>query len=342
MHKKILVDARWTGSHGIGRFADEIIGRLGTWFPNYEKITAGLPLLNPIEPAWLASITYIKKPSVYFSPGFNPPLFCKCPFIFTIHDLIHIDVIEESTRLKRLFYSNVVRPATKRAFKVLTDSNYSKARILEWTNISEESVTVVGCGVNDIFFTETTPYLPGFPYLLYVGNQKPHKNLPRLIQAFSHSGLYSDFRLLISGDPNNTLIKEAAKFNIENKVIFTGFIPDAEMPSYYRGAHAFLYPSLYEGFGLPPIEAMAAGTPVLTSDATCLPEVVGDAALTVDASDIDALSENLARICYDASLRDQLAKRGRLHARSYSWDKTARLVYESLSDALAANGAPLC
>lgn len=328
MNVELLADARWIGPHGIGRFAREVLSRVGGGF-----LDKGLPLLHPLEPFWLSFQLYRRQPQVYFSPGFNPPLVSPCPFVFTIHDLIHLRVPQEVSPAKQLYYKAVVRPAARRAYRVLTVSEYSRREILEWARLPEHRVTVVGNGVSTAYSPEGPRHQPGYPYLLYVGNRKPHKNLGRLFRAFAASGLARDVRLVLSGPLDAETHNLARSLGIEGGVVFAGLIPEEELPAYYRGATALVFPSLYEGFGLPPLEAMASGTPVLTSNTTSLPEVVGDAAVTVDPLDIDQMAARLRELVEDTALRAVLRERGLERARLFSWEKTAEAVRRVLEAA---------
>ena len=175
-------------------------------------------------------------------------------------------------------------------------------------------------------------------YLLFVGNVEPRKNLEALVDAYGRMRTASRLAPVLAiaggqGWKNHPIHRMATESPVAADVRFLGHVPDADLPALVNGALAFVYPSLYEGFGLPPLEAMACGTPVLTSNRSSLPEVVGDAALLVDPDDRGQLADALARIAGDAALRADLRERGMQQARRYSWDETARLtvkVYESL------------
>jgi glycosyltransferase involved in cell wall biosynthesis len=327
----ILVDCRWIGSHGIGRFAVEILKRL----PQTRRLTSGPKPSSPIDPLYLSWILRAKKrPCLFFSPGYNAPLNSPVPFVFNIHDFNHLYAPSNSSALKKLFYQMFILPACHRAYKILTVSEFSKIKILEWSNMPDENVIVVGSGVDNKFSPIGPRYNPGYPYLLYVGNRKPHKNIDRLLKAFAQSKLSDDLKLVMSGEPDidtATLIKE---LKLEDRVVFVGLIDDDKLPEFYRGAVAFIFPSLYEGFGLPPLEAMACGTPVLTSNVTSIPEVVGDAALMVDPYDVEAIASGIKRLVEDSQLRKELSQKGIARAKLFSWDKTAELTWKVLKEAI--------
>ncbi|WP_027482712.1 glycosyltransferase family 4 protein [Deinococcus pimensis] len=324
---RLLVDDRWSGQHGIARFSREVLARLGP-----SGAISAVPLMHPAEPVLLGLELTRRRPDVYFSPGFTPPLWSPVPFVFTIHDLIHLDVPEESSRGKRLYYDLVVRPAARRAARVLTVSEFSRRRIVEWAGVPGKRVVNVGNGVGEAYTPEGARHEPGYPYLLYVGNRKPHKNVPRLVEAFARLDV-PDLRLVLSGGPDDDTRHLALRLGVLDRVVFAGLIPEVDLPAYYRGAVALAYPTLYEGFGLPALEAMACGTPVVTSNRTSLPEVVGDAALLVDPEDVEVIVAALTRVVADFALRTALASRGLARSRLFSWDRTAALVARVLEEA---------
>ncbi len=326
---KILVDSRWCGVHGIGRFAAEIISRI----PNSIPICASTPLLHPLDPLVIMREIWRVKPAVFFSPGFNPPIFSARPFVFTVHDLIHLKVKEESGLAKRAYYELVVKKAAKQAAKVLTVSHFSKHEIMAWTGVPDENVVVVGNGVSSSFSEIGVRYRPGYPYLFYVGNHKPHKNIARMLKAFSISTVSKDLKLVLSGKPDMSTISDIRDYSLEDKVVFAGLIPEDDLPAYFRGAVALLLPSLYEGFGLPVAEAMACGTPVIASNRTSLPEVVGNAGLLIDPFDIEGMAAAIDAIVTSGELRSDLSEKGLLRAKAFDWDRVATNVIRILNDA---------
>jgi glycosyltransferase involved in cell wall biosynthesis len=327
---RLLVDDRWVGLHGIGRFASEVVHRL----PPAVSMPPGLRPSNPLDPLWTSLQIARIHPDVYFSPGYNPPLSSSAPYIFTIHDLMHLRVAEERSPAKRLYYEHIVRPALAKAFKVLTVSNFSKQEIVEWGGIPPQKVLVVGNGVSSGFLPTGTRHVETRPYFFYIGNRRPHKNLARLLKAFHSAHLAHDVILLCSGIRDGAISRWIHEAGLDESCVrFTGEIPEERISDYYRGALAVLMPSLYEGFGLPALEAMACGTPVLASNCTSLPEVVGDAGLLVDPLDVAAITDGICRILQDAELRKELTTRGLAQASIFSWDVTARKVLDSLQAA---------
>ena len=174
--------------------------------------------------------------------------------------------------------------------------------------MNERRVAVIGGAAAAQFTADGDAFQPGFPYLLYVGNHKPHKNLSRLIQAYARSSERDSLRLVITGRQEAELSALARREGVGERVVFIGQVPDRDLPRLYRGAVAFVFPSLYEGFGLPPLEAMACGTPVVSSAATSLAEVVGDAAVLVDPLEIESIAEGIDRVVDDTALREALVR----------------------------------
>ena len=326
----VLFDARWCGAHGIGRFAREILARV-----SFSRIydPPGSPS-SPLDPWLLSCVLRYHKQKLYYTPGYNAPFSPSSPFVFTIHDLNHLFVEDNSSFLKRLYYQRVMRPATRYAQYVLTVSEFSRQAILEWSGVDEEKVINVGNGVSSEFSVSGPVHDPGYDYLLFVGNRKAHKNLPRIIEAYAASRVCGDVHLLLSGERDEVTDKLVRNFGLENVVHFSGHIAEADLPAYYRGAKGLLFVSLYEGFGLPIVEAMACGIPVLTSTVSAMPETAGDAAFLVDPYDVDEIASGMDAIMLDEALRHGLISRGLVRAGHFSWDATAEKVSNVLSSAL--------
>lgn len=328
-----LADDRWIGPHGIGRFAREIRDRL----PALRSLPALWPLLHPLDPVVLSGMLCWLCPQVYFSPGFNPPLWSPVPFVFTLHDLIHLHFPAEASLAKHVYYRLVVRPAIHRAYRVLTVSRYTKQEILAWAEVPDEHVVVVGNGVGPAFCPGGRRHAPGYPYIFYVGNYKPHKNLARLLQGFARSGLRKDVRLVLTGAPDAVLSHQITALKLQNQVVYAGQLTDTDLAAHYRGALALVCPSLYEGFGLPPLEAMACGTPVVTSNITALPEVIGDAAVLIDPYNVEAIAWGIQCVVEDSALRQSLSDKGLVRAKQFTWEHTARRVRQVLEEAAAVD-----
>ena len=325
----ILFDTRWIGHHGIGRFANEVMKRL----PQVQPLTGAIAPLNPLNPLYLSWLVKKTKPSVFYTPGFNPPLFSSSPFIFTIHDLNHLNFTPNSSILKRAYYNLILKPSCHRAFKVLTVSEFSRRSIIEWSGVSEDKVINVGNGVSDEYCPDGKSYNPGYPYIFWVGNDKPHKNLNGLLEGFKLSAVKGMVKLILAGDLDKSAAALVKEKKLNDKVVFAGVLSEEKMPSYYRGAEALVFPSLYEGFGLPVLEAMACGTPVVTSSCTALPEVAGDACLLVDPKNVNEIAGAINNIIENSALKKRLQTLGIKQAKKFSWDKTAAKIQRILEQA---------
>lgn len=296
----IHYDPRWSGPHGIGRFSDEVVSRL----EDARPLRPGVARLSVLDPLATTLAAARLREGAYFTPGFNPPLRAPVPFVFCVHDLIHLRFAAESTPARRLYYRLVVRPAAQRAARIVTVSEHARGEVLEWAGLPEERVAVAGNGVAAAFAAEGPRHAPGYPYFLYVGRRAAHKNVERLRAAHAAARCGREIRLLLAEG-----------------------LSDAQLAAHYRGAVALAFPSLYEGFGLPIVEAMACGTPVLTSSATAMPETAGEGnALLVDPRRVESIADGLDRLAEDAALRERLRERGLERAKAFSWTAVAAKV----------------
>lgn len=269
----------------------------------------------------------------FFSPSYLPPI-VPCEFSFTIHDLNHLDVPQNAGGLKTLYYLTVLRSGIRRASSVLTVSEYSRKRIIEWSGCAPEKVHVVGNGVSEAF-TPIGPDLEPSPgngrsYIFSCTNRKGHKNEVRLLKAFALSGLRSDFDLVLPGVPSGELHHIIDKLGISEQVRFTGQMNDSQLAQTYRAAVFTIFPSMYEGFGIPIVESMACGVPVLSSSATSLPEVGGDAAIYFDPSCVEAMAGGMTRLASDKELRTELRRKGLERAKLFTWERTAVAAFAAL------------
>lgn len=330
--KNLLYDARWIGNHGIGRFAQELRQRIS----GLSSFHRSRRPWHPLDPVLLGSELWSRRPDLFFSPGYNSPLGWPGKFVFTLHDLNHLNVPDNSSALKRAYYRYVIRPACSKAAFVLTVSEYSRREIAKWANIGEEKIINVRNGVGLPFGARGRRYDPGYPYLLYVGSRKPHKNLPRLLRAYALSGIGKELLLVMSGAPDQNTVADIRRLKLTGRVIFLPLGSTELLAEAYRGATAFVFPSLYEGFGLPPLEAMACAVPVLTSNVCSLPEVVGDAAVLVNPLDVEEIAHGIRLIVNDSALRERLQDRGPRQARKFSWEETAQRTSVVLALAVGA------
>jgi glycosyltransferase involved in cell wall biosynthesis len=228
-------------------------------------------------------------------------------------------------------------------------SEASKRDILRYFKVPESRIEVIYNAIDDRFWQQPADeeiarvrerYRLDAPFVLYAGNITPHKNLDRLIEAFHTPRQDPDLghvKLLIIGDEISkyaTLRRAVHKYKLHKHVRFFGFVPDKTLAVLYRLARVFVFPSLYEGFGLPPLEAMASGTPVITSDVSSLPEVVGDAALLIDPLDTNAIADAIRRVLMDSGLHAELRQKGLKRVHEFSWDRSVRRVREIYEEVL--------
>jgi len=274
-------------------------------------------------------------------------LFNNCKSVITIHDIIPIIFPETEKILNRLYWGVQIPLAAKYADHIITVSDASKKDIMSHFNISDEKISVIYNATNNNFkvITDigtismvTSKYHLPDKYILCVGTIQPRKNLKILIKAFSKLQHECNIKhkLVIAGRKGwlyKDIIELIDKLKIENDIIFTGFIDDNDLPLIYNAADLFVYPSFYEGFGIPPLEAMACGTPVITSNTSSLPEVVGDAGIMIDPHDLDGLTQAMYDVLTNDDLRENMIKKGLERSKLFSWEKTARetlKVYESV------------
>jgi glycosyltransferase involved in cell wall biosynthesis len=269
--------------------------------------------------------------------------------VVTIHDCIHLRFPQYlPSRAAWLYAHMMIRVAARRATRILTVSEASKRDILHYTGVRDEKVVVVHNGIDARFTTAPDEealdrvrlrFDLSHPFVLYVGNVKPHKNLERLIDAFALArvGAPDDLKLVVIGDEISKypgLRQSVHRHRLDKHVRFFGFQPAATLVAFYRLARAFVFPSLYEGFGLPPLEAMANQTPVVTSNVSSLPEVVGDAALLVDPYDSQSIAEGIRRAVTDEPLRRELIARGQRRVQAFSWQEAATRTLQVYRDAV--------
>lgn len=269
--------------------------------------------------------------------AYDAPLLDHTRLVVTIHDLNHFLFPQFHTRANYDFVTRSVHHAARRADLILTDSESSRREILRFLHVPQERVEVIHLAAAPLFSqapeeggaarVRAKYDLPG-PYFLAVGSLEPRKNLPRTLEAYrAYLDGGGDATLVAAGGAgwkNEAIHAAVERLGLAGRVRFTGYVPLEDLPALYRGAELFLYPSIYEGFGLPVLEAMACGTPVITGNTSSLPEVAGDAALLVDPEDTGAIAAALSRLAGDSALRDDLAARGRVQAARFSWDETAR------------------
>jgi glycosyltransferase involved in cell wall biosynthesis len=278
------------------------------------------------------------------SPHYVRPLLCTIPSVVTVHDCIHLLFPQYLPNRMAFRYARfVMGSAVRHSAVVFTVSQASRADILRFYPwVDPEKVQVVPNAIDTQLLEDPGAeerervrerYQIRGRFVLFAGNVKPHKNLERLIRAFARLKLQpgrSDLRLVLLGDDVSrygSLRRTVEESGVRPDVRFFGFVPHRTLAALYRMASVFAFPSLYEGFGLPPLEAMACGTPVVTSRLSSLPEVVGDGALLVDPYSEEEIANGIARVLDDADLRRGLVERGLVRAASFSWERSARAVH---------------
>ncbi len=287
-------------------------------------------------------------------PHYVLPPATRCRSVVTIHDCIHLMFPQYLPNRLALVYARAsMWSAVRQADRILTVSEASRRDILRFFPVRPEKVQVIHNAIDARLLLPADParmdlvrqrYQLDHPFVLYVGNIKPHKNVERLIAAFGRAREAGpdDLKLLIVGDELSrypSLRQMVHRHKLDKHVRFLGYQPAATLASFYRLARAFVFPSLYEGFGLPPLEAMACGTPVVTSNVSSLPEIVGDAALLVDPTDVDAIADGIRRAVHDDSLRQTLIARGLTRARQFSWSTSVARTHQVYMDVLAGRPA---
>jgi glycosyltransferase involved in cell wall biosynthesis len=282
-----------------------------------------------------------------------PPL-ARARAVVTIHDIIHVLYPQFLPNRAALVYARVmIRRALKRADRILTVSYNSKRDLVDYFGIAPARIEVIYNGVAERFRPEVAradrdrvagKYGLPRPYLLFLGGEKPHKNVRNVLRAFAEARRLRALphALVLAGPmPKNRSRVEAllSALDLDSRVLRPGIVPEEDLPGLFGGADAFLYPTLYEGFGLPVIEAMACGIPVLTSSTSALQEIAGGYAYLVDPMDVDAIARGIVDLATDPKRRQEFADLGRRRARDFSWDRAAEETLRVYAEALAGRTA---
>lgn len=326
MIKNVLIDNRWEGDTGIGRLCREIIKHTPAEV-NSTFVTSKMGLGNLFSPLMLGNEIRKARPEIFYSPSFMPPVAFSTPYIFTIHDLMHLFYY---SKMHRMYYQQVIARLAKKAQKIITVSEFSKQQLVELLNIKSELIRVIYNGVDPSFALNSEKHDMGRPYLLYVGNRRKNKNLAAMLVAFAQAKIPKDFVFLLTGNPNPELIVLLSKLRITSRVRFLGFVKESELPKLYKGAYATMFVSLMEGFGLPVIESMASGTPVLTSSESALPEIADGAALCVNPYEVEAITDGINRLVSEKELYNALVEKGLRRAQDFSWQVTAKQTWDTI------------
>jgi len=368
---RIAIDGRKLRDYGIGTYVRNLLRQLGRQDSanDYVVFCRGTDCdtiedLGPrfravIEPAGPYSVREqfalpmdLRREGVelFHAPHYVLPPLTTCRAVVTIHDCIHLRFPQYlPSRMAYAYARSVMWAAARRAQLIITVSEASKRDILHFFKVPPEKVVVVHNAIDERFLVPPPDielqrvrerYQLQHGFILYAGNIKPHKNLIRLIEAFSQirQGPFQELKLLIIGDQISKLpgLRRAVhQLKLHKHVRFLGYIPDETLAVLYRSAEVFVFPSLYEGFGLPPLEAMASGTPVVTSNTSSMPEVTGGAAVLVDPYDVESIVDGVRRVLTDPSLAAELRRKGPLRAREFSWARSVAKTKE-LYEAVAA------
>ena len=361
---RVAIDARKLHDFGIGTYIRNLLRHLAridhdTEFvllcteadlgvaaqlgPNFRSVLEPAPNYSIREQIHVPWVLRRERPDLFHAPHYVLPAAIHCNSVVTIHDCIHLMFPQYLPNRMAYAYARAqMWTAAHRSDCILTVSDASKRDILHLFNIPPEKIVVVYNAI-DAHFSLTPPpdavarvrerYQLDHRFLLYVGNIKPHKNLVRLIEAFSElrTGDLEDLKLLIIGDEISKLpaLRHAVhRHKLHKHVRFLGYVPDDQLAVLYRLAAVFVFPSLYEGFGLPPLEAMASGTPVVVSNVSSLPEVVGDAAVLVDPHDIDSIVDGLRCVLTNPTRADEMRRKGLERAREFSWERSVARTLE--------------
>jgi glycosyltransferase involved in cell wall biosynthesis len=377
---RVAIDIRRAGDFGVGTYIRNIVNQFARTDSETEYLLIGqqrhLDQFDPL-PANFQLLEYAAEPGSFHThmhlpfllrnrdvdilhvPWFYAPAVVFSRLVITVHDLT--DVLAPpvgSTPLVqagRLFFA---RRALNRADRILAVSHSSKRELSRVFGVPEEKIEVVYNALDERFLREPMPtdadrvlerHAVTDPFVLYAGNIKRQKNLPRLIEAFAvvkadlrDHPEYARLKLLLIGDSaeeHSDLRRAVLRSRVQGEVRFLGFVSHPVLRVFYSRARAFLFPSLYEGFGLPPLEAMAHGTPVLTSNASSLPEVFADAALLVNPENVFEIARGIRQILTEDVTREALIRRGHDLVQKYSWERSANQVREVYRSVLAGHPA---
>jgi glycosyltransferase involved in cell wall biosynthesis len=382
MPLRIVIDARRIRDFGIGTYIRSLVHALAgidtanqyTLVSNPEdaRTLTGLPKnfhtaiysrsdSSNADHVAFPFFLHRLNPEVVHIPLNRVPLLMWKPYVVTIHDMANIFFDEHHSDTRMWLRRFRFRRGLARADRVIAVSEATSREVQKVMGVPPHRIRVIYNAPDPEFFKARPAaqqderqrimerYQIQYPFLLYAGNIRPHKNIPRLVEAFavlrdelgSHP-VYKDLRLIIIGDQISQFpeVRHAViKSRVENAVRFLGFVPFDTLRCFYESAAAFVFPSRHEGFGLPPLEAMASGTPVICSNVSSLPEVVGDAAVLVNPANVFEIARGIREVLLDDRLRAELIRRGRLQAAKFSWGRTAREVLEIYQEVARRSGA---
>lgn len=382
MPVKVAIDIRRMAEFGIGTYTRNVVRALARLDRENQYFLIGSPQkvseIGPLPPnfepiiqldrdtslkGWLECRTIVKHCGcdlLHIPHLFSLPQQLPCPYVMTVHDVLeHMYRARDHSSLRRSLHFQLTRRALNRAARIFAVSKYTKAEVEKLFGVPGEKIHVVYNAIDERFLrghaseadkqSLAERYLVNYPFILYAGRISPHKNLVRIIEAFSalkaeleKDDKYPDLKLIIIGDElskHPDLRRTVIRGGVQNDVRFMGFIPIEVLRIFYDAAKIFVFPSLYEGFGMPPLEAMAHGTPVVTSNTSSLPEVVGKAAVLVNPENVFEIMRALHRVLLDQALRDKLKSRGYEQGARFSWDASARQMLGVYQDVAQRRGA---
>lgn len=377
---KVAIDIRRMNEFGVGTYTRNIVRALGRLDQKNEYSIIGSPEtvaeIGPL-PANFKTVPLHERDTTvkghlnfrrivkqlrcdltHIPHLFWMPLNLPCPYVMTVHDLLeHMYGARQHSSLRRSLHFSLTRRALRGAARIFAVSRFTQSEIEKHFDIPPARIEVAYNAIDERFLhghaseadrqVLAERYLVTHPFLLYAGRISPHKNVVRIIEAFSalkaeleKEDKYPDLKLIIIGDELSKepgLRRTVIRSGVQNDVRFMGFVPIEVLRIFYDAAKIFVFPSLYEGFGLPPLEAMAHGTPVVASNSSSLPEVVGNAAVLVNPENVFEIRRALHRVLLDQPLREKLKQRGYEQAKKFSWDASARQILRAF-ESVAGKG----
>jgi len=368
---KIAIDIRRMTEFGVGTYIRNVVRTLGKLDRENKYLLIGspakvkeigslppnfhtVPLMEPERSVqgyrqFRAILKRFKCDLVHIPNLFSIPRALPCPYVMTVHDMLeHMSRAREQNGFWRSLHFQLTNQVLRGAARIFAVSKFTKAEIEKLSAIPSQRIEVVYNAIDERFLHgHATPadrqviverYQVTYPFLLYAGRISPHKNVVRMIEAFSalkteleKDEVFPDLKLIIIGDDlsgNPDLRRTVIRSGVQNDVRFLGFVPIEVLRTFYDQAKIFVFPSLYEGFGLPPLEAMAHGTPVVTSNVSSLPEVVGNAAVLVNPENVFEIMRALHRVLVDQPLRERMKERSYQQAAKFSWENSVHRILD--------------
>jgi glycosyltransferase involved in cell wall biosynthesis len=324
---------------GVQRYTDELCKRLDG---KIERVSPGRPMHGPIGHLWeQLCLPRLAAGHVLWSPANAGPISLERQVV-TVHDIAVLDHPEWFGKRFAAWYRWLVPRLARRVKRIIAVSEFTKSRLVDSLGVEASKIAVIPNGVDERFrqvsqvesceLRRRLP-VPRSAYVLSVGSLEPRKNLARLLEAWARcvDRIPPSVWLVISGVKGaDQVFRNSPAMSLPRRVHLTGYVPERELPALYRGALTLVYPSVYEGFGLPALEAMASGVPPIVGDNTSLPEIVSDAGLTIDPHNVDAIADAIIRMVNDIDLREELSRRSLARCRLFDWNKTARATWNVL------------